>query len=57
MIDVKNISKTFISHSTEVKALVNVTARIESRRSRRCSGAVRVRQKHLHQMPQLFERC
>jgi len=28
MIDVKNISKTFISHSTEVKALVNVTARI-----------------------------
>ncbi|MDH3357687.1 MAG: amino acid ABC transporter ATP-binding protein [Desulfobacteraceae bacterium] len=29
MIDVKNISKTFISHSTEVKALVNVTARID----------------------------
>jgi polar amino acid transport system ATP-binding protein len=29
MIDVKNISKTFLSHSTEVKALVNVTARID----------------------------
>ena len=29
MIDVKNISKTFRSHSTEVKALVNVTARVD----------------------------
>jgi polar amino acid transport system ATP-binding protein len=29
MIDVKNISKTFRSHSTEVKALVNVTAKID----------------------------
>ncbi len=29
MIDVKNISKTFKSHSTEVKALVNVTAKVD----------------------------
>ena len=29
MIDVKNISETFINHSTEDKALVNVTAWID----------------------------
>ena len=29
MINVKNISKTFKSHSTEVKALVNVTAKVD----------------------------
>ena len=29
MIVAKNISKTFKSHSTEVKALVNVTAKVD----------------------------